>query len=450
MKLEDHILESPKKISGSHFGDFLICKRRAWFNLYAQKDIKAPDPSYLKNLQYDGKKYEKEVYSQKPFDSAKSIKSYRDAQKRVVETIESINSGYDFILQAYFVTDDYVGVADVLQRVNDSSCDLGYYYCVGDIKYSKEVSTAYVFQIMFYSTLLSLNQNYKPQFGFIILGNGSRVEIDFQEYYQHYDSTFNQLIKLRNYSLHEIEQAEPAVLIPACASCAYRYICLKSIISSADISLVPGLSSTALSFLKSLGINTINDLKNKELIAVSENPENWVITSEMIKAIPKIENNKATFVIPLDKSKLEILIPVVIDYEFNPESEVTKINKVIYSINNSITEWEIDDDEGMDLPPEFLTNGVILFGVDYIIFNKFVKNNENLTRIKSYDLVHIIEQTVHYPFYGLELDIIAKQINSENYSPEHLNKYHKTNITRAAERLAALIKVIKWLSESLE
>lgn len=449
MNVEEKLLQHPYKLSGKHFGDYLICKRRAWFNFFASDSLKAPDPSYLKSLQLDGSEFEKFIYSKTPFKSAKKIPQYKDKQRRIDETIKAIEDGESNILQAYLAYDDLVGISDVLEKVDDASVEKGYYYRVGDIKYSKDVTTAYVLQIYFYSFLLSKIQSFLPSEGFIILGNENRIDINFEPFVDIYKNIFEDLIKLRNTSFQSIEEIAPPILISACSSCAYRFICMDQIIKQKDLSLIPTFTPSTVAFLKSNGICSwaeieINEPKLNTLIEIDQEEINKIADS-----IKRIKNRLPTFFDLLDSKKIKELIPISVELDKgkNKKSIKSVIKKILYIENGQEMCLDITSSkETFTLPDSFFNNGIISYGSDFTHIHKYLKENNYLNRIKSYDLLRIIENTVHYPFYGLELDIVLAQIqNMHNFN---ISDY-SYKIPTPSQRLNGITRLIEWLIISI-
>lgn len=449
MNLQDYILDSPRSISGSHFSDYLYCKRRAWLNIRAKDEAKAPDPRYLKELQIEGRRFEKEIYSEPIFSNACFINEFGSKEAKTQDTINAIKKGTDYIMQAYFRKDDLVGVADILEKVSDINAPLGYYYKVGDIKSSKEVTTPYILQIMFYNEMLSEIQDYRATDGFIILGNRKRVEVEFSSFTNIYSSCKEGLVNMRTEDYSLVNNSYPPVLKSICSNCAFRYFCMGQLICDRDISLLPQLTSSRISLLRSSGIQETESLAE----AISSKPTKFEFTvdetEDILRTIENINRGKPTFREYLSKQKLANLIPVTL--ELKDESSGTglnekKVNRIIYKLSGEIKTIELSDLENIPCPEEWNNHELILYGTDYIFFNAEVRQRLTKKYVKSFDLLKILENYIHYPFYGLELAVVNTQITKGIDTYIHsLSKF----IIQPEERLEAIVNIVEWLIKGL-
>lgn len=449
MNLSDYILDSPKNISGSHFSDYLYCKRRAWLNIHTKNEFKAHDPRYLIDLQKEGRRFEKEIYSDPIYNNALIVKDYREKEKRIKETINAIKSGSDYIMQAYFRKDEFVGIADILEKVSDIKTPLGHYYKVGDIKSSKEVTSPYILQIMFYNDMLSEIQGYSANEGFIILGNRNRIDIDFTDYIDLYSSCKENLLIMRSEDHSGIDDKYPPLLKSICSNCAFRYFCMEKLIKDKDISLLPQLTPSRIAHLRLSGINNTESLS----IAISKEYNEFEFSldevNEILKTIENVNAGKPSFREYLSKEKLSSLIPVTLELKDKTSTSgyrEKEVQRLFYRLNGKTKVIEVGDLEKIPYPEEWKNHEIILYGLDYIFFNSQVRRRLIHKHINSYDLLKILETYIHYPFFGLELAVVNAQIaNGPNTDISILSKI----MIKPEERLNAILNIIEWIIKGL-
>lgn len=104
-------------------------------------------------------------------------------------TLKAMKEGKQLIIQAVLKNNDFMGIADLLVRVNKPSSLGNYSYEVKDIKRSHVSKAKFVLQICAYSDLLSTIQGTVPEFGEILLGNKTSEKFRIDEYFHYYLTT---------------------------------------------------------------------------------------------------------------------------------------------------------------------------------------------------------------------------------------------------------------------
>lgn len=97
-------------------------------------------------------------------------------------TLDAMRSGAPLIYQAHFFDGKWQGRTDFLRRIEHPSALGDYAYEVIDTKLAREVKPHFVHQLSLYNRLLSIIQGYDHPFAYVILGDGSEVEIDLRKY----------------------------------------------------------------------------------------------------------------------------------------------------------------------------------------------------------------------------------------------------------------------------
>ena len=145
----------PRPTSGQFFSSLQSCPQRAWADYHLPANLKAKPPAFLGALQQEGVEHERRIYREL-FPDALEIPAHLPPAVRAKKTIEAMESGVPAILQAYFIGEGCVGVADVLEwcAVAPSS-PVGHLYQVGEVKRSSALAMAHVLQAAWYTELLA-------------------------------------------------------------------------------------------------------------------------------------------------------------------------------------------------------------------------------------------------------------------------------------------------------
>ena len=223
-----------KPTSGQFFSSLQSCPQRAWADYHLPAELKAKPPAFLGALQQEGIDHERRVY-QEFFPDAEVIPASLPPAVRAQKTIEAIRSGVPAILQAYFIGEGRVGVADVLEWC--AASPVGHLYQVGEVKRSSTLAMAHVMQAAWYTELLADIQKQPWPEAFFILGDGSRHVVRLEETASIYAAQKAALGVLRS-----VDARPGPHLCRTCPSCTWRGVCMPELISADHVSLVPAVS----------------------------------------------------------------------------------------------------------------------------------------------------------------------------------------------------------------
>ncbi len=115
-----------------------------------------------------------------------------DLRNAASATVDAMHSGADYINQAVFFDDKWVGYADLLEKVGDGR------YEVIDVKLARTPKAHVLLQLAAYSEHLTRIQGVRPEKMHIILGTKERVSFrvaDFEAYYRYIKSRFEERIE---------------------------------------------------------------------------------------------------------------------------------------------------------------------------------------------------------------------------------------------------------------
>lgn len=173
----------------------------------------------------------------------------------VKATIKAIEEGYDIITQARFSKDGYVGIADILRKIEGLSSLGDYHYEVQDTKLAHETKAGTVLQLCLYSELLGDVQGRTPE-SMVVVKPGEDFPTDtfrFAEFEAYYNFVKNQFQKVMN--------SDPVETYPLpvakCDTCRWWKECNQKWHDDDHLSLIAGIRSDQTKELTSQGINTL-------------------------------------------------------------------------------------------------------------------------------------------------------------------------------------------------
>lgn len=431
----------PKPTVGHHFSDLFSCPLRAWLHYYGNPKDQVEDPAYLKALYREGLEYEQEVYREY-FPEAYKIPNIRDKRKRLKYTLEAMERGEKIILQGYLFDDEREGVLDILELIGqDGKSKTGHIYQVGEIKRSAKLYTAHVLQAAWYTEMLSSQQTYNPERVKFYLKGGGLKTILLQDYIIEYEMAKRELMKLR------MSKSSPEpFFIKECTSCHWRGLCMPELTQREHLSLIPWITKDKAKELEKMGIRTWKNFQsaNDEIYQKLGLTEFEI--SQIKHAIQCLDNGNPPLIYPLKKDifkngkvvVLEIpdiaeqrregnkLQPNAIYFEKGFENiETLKINEQHNEIEKEIAKIQ----DGSKL---------IFYGsTDVNVFRQICKSNGQKMG-ETIDVFDIVDEYVHSPVPGIELNALAGFISNRKYS-------NKIGI----ERVRAIRSVMNWIEKSL-
>jgi predicted RecB family nuclease len=185
------------------------------------------------------------------------------------ETQDTLYQGFDIITQAKFEKDGWVGIADILRKVQGKSGLGDWYYEVEDTKLARETKAGTVLQLCLYSELLGDLQGRIPENMYVVKpGDEFPVEIfrypEFDAYYRSVKSRF-----------HQIMVSDPQVTYPLpaakCDTCRWWKDCNTQWHVDDHLSLIAGIRNTQIKELEQQDINSL-EIYAKENKPFRENP----------------------------------------------------------------------------------------------------------------------------------------------------------------------------------
>lgn len=429
---------------GHHFSDILICKQKAWLHYHGNPREKLRPPVNLRVLQVEGQRLETEVYASRYEGAFKIPGIGTKPHIRSVKTKEAMQRGEPIILQGYVETPHGNGTIDVMELVGpDSQSCVGYAYRVGEIKRSQNLMTSHIMQVSWYTELLEQAYGQTVTEGFFLLGahnNQSHVET-LEDYASDY-----QILKTSLFELRDTPTAPGPHLIPACASCDWRGVCMPTLVHSDHLSLLAVFTPVQVASLKSFGCTKWQDIQSISDQTFSEIGLTPFEIELVRNNFENVSNGLAALRNQFRKDLFDGAVAVSFDFQNLSPSRMDKTDLLPISVywyqGSKLRTAKIQYDAngiGRTGIKELLANKMLAFygGTDIGAFAKILKNQPDIEYPELFDVFNFIEQNTHIPILGLELRSLIQHIMT------------KETTQTGPKRAWAITQVLHWLSASL-
>ncbi|MCA8963393.1 MAG: TM0106 family RecB-like putative nuclease [Planctomycetes bacterium] len=242
-----------RRITGTHVYSYVKCPRLAALDLHLPRSERRPSTEWEEFAARRGRDFEDQFVAGLPIVAP----SYpeRDFEAGAVATRALLTAGQEWIHQAVLLTEDRLGLPDLLRRLPGGS-DLGeHHYEVIDVKTSGRPRSDQILQVVFYTRLLAELQGRMPTHGALVLKDGREERFAIADYEAAGREVEAALRRLRD----DMTGARP-FLQSGCSGCYHDVRCLPEMTAAQDLSLVHGMSHGAKAILEDLGCRTIADL----------------------------------------------------------------------------------------------------------------------------------------------------------------------------------------------
>ncbi len=261
-------MNSKLKLTGEHFYKFFQCPHWIWYDIYGEAQKKRQTPPLLEMI-YKGKiaAAGKTLTQHKKFEEIKP-ELFRDLDEAFLATLEMMKQGKN-IYHGVLMTEDWVGIPDLLEARPGKS-ELGdWHYVVYDVKSSLDLSDEYKFQLIFYSLILERLQGVRPKEAYVIDAQGNERAFAIDDYIDQFHLTRLQIEKILN-------GEKPAPFLKSgCKRTPWYSLCISETQGCDDVSLVYKISQADQRRLYEIGIKTVHDLAGADVDQLQSKLEDW-------------------------------------------------------------------------------------------------------------------------------------------------------------------------------
>jgi hypothetical protein len=427
--------QAPNPTVGQHFGSLLLCPQRAWLDYHGDRSQKASPPGFLGKLQQEGLAHERDIYANR-FPDAVKIPSDAQDERRARLTLEAMQQGVPAILQAFFMTKEGRGVADVAQLVATSPNNkTGHLYRIGEIKSSSAISTAHALQVAWYHELLEGIQGPGIDDAFFILRDGQRQSIsitDLKTAFEHCKA------ELRTLQAHTT--APGPHLCRWCNSCPWRNVCIPDLLRNQDVSLLPGINRSQANRLRDHGASSWSDvIKLGDDLMQSlgfTNRELWQIRS----AGERIGKGLAVLNRDVRAESLMDLRAVAVElHKVEGKVDQSQAKAIWFETGTGTSAIEVGNGtDWADAVAELIQERrVALYGATETVGFLKLLQSVGLRPPAYVDVLDLVENLVHGPLLGLDLDSVLELAAPSIARPAY-GRYRVTGLRAVINWIAGL------------
>ncbi|MEI7740891.1 MAG: TM0106 family RecB-like putative nuclease [bacterium] len=221
------------RITATSFYQYSKCPAWPWHEAFSDAKLRAPVSAMTEKLWKDGLLHEAEMVALKSKKASMvEIKHEGDLEDQAKMTLKHMKDGAGLIYHGVLMDGNYVGIPDLLERV-DGTSDLGdWMYVPCDIKRSSHFEEVHRLQLCFYSELLKKAQGVMPERAYIIDATGATHELVVADYEEKYHLKLKEVEELLSG-----EKPEPH-LYGSCKQSPYFKQCILDAEGEDDVALI--------------------------------------------------------------------------------------------------------------------------------------------------------------------------------------------------------------------
>ncbi len=242
-----------RRITGTHVYSYVKCPRLAALDLHLPRAARRPATEWEEFAAKRGRDFETHYVQRLPVVQPQYPE--RDFAAGAAATLTLLQQGAEWIHQGVLMTEDRLGLTDLLRRLPGASQLGDHHYEVLDVKTSGRSRGDQILQVVFYTQLLAAVQGRLPEHGALILKDGREERFLIADYAAACDEVVGELRRLRD----EMTKARPFAQM-GCSGCYHDQRCFAELQAAGDLSLVQGMSHGARAILEAAGCRTVQDL----------------------------------------------------------------------------------------------------------------------------------------------------------------------------------------------
>lgn len=239
-------------ITSSYFYQYAQCHYWPYQEMHGDPSRKKPADPFLQKTMGESLEFEKSVMGQMEY--LQPDYPLGDYSQGLQITWELMRSGVDLIGHGVLLSGDFLGVPDLLEKMQGPSRLGDYHYRPVEVKAGRMMKKSYLLQVLYYSNLLETLQGQLPDTAGIILRDKGHRTIPVPKEMPIFQAALEDIEAMRNG-----EEKIPHIS-SHCKSCAWEELCREVAHQREDLSLVSRLPKQLKLELIALGIKTVSQL----------------------------------------------------------------------------------------------------------------------------------------------------------------------------------------------
>ncbi len=247
------------RFSATDLATFVACEHATWLDGQVALGLlappkAAPDPM-LALLLERGKEHERAYLARleaSGWNVARIPYQPNDPSGAVAATREALKAGADYVYQAVFEQDGWLGIADFLEKVDRPSKLGAWSYEVADTKLGRTAKAEYLLQLALYSDLLAGVQGVAPESMHVILAGLLRETFKVADY-----AAYVRAVRTRLAVAARLPAGPYPLPVEHCERCAWSARCAARWLADDHLSGVANIQRRQVRRLEQAGITTM-------------------------------------------------------------------------------------------------------------------------------------------------------------------------------------------------
>lgn len=260
--------EGKPKLTAEHFYKFFQCPHWIWYDIYADSS-RRKEASPLLEIIHKGKPGNAvgALREHKKFEELKP-EDYRDLEEAYLATLELMRQGKN-IYHGVLMTEDWVGMPDLLEARPGKSKLGDWEYVVYDVQRSLDLRDEQKFPLVFYSLILEDIQGVRPREAYVIDPQGGERGFAVDDFVTRFHATREEIERILG------GEKPPPFIKSSCKRTPWYSLCLEGAEGCNDVSLVYRLSQADQRRLYAVDIRTVTDLARADSDELRTLFEDW-------------------------------------------------------------------------------------------------------------------------------------------------------------------------------
>src|SRR5579872_5034858 len=206
-------------------------------------------------IQAAGDEYES-AFLMQLMREGRDVANLRDTDNAATATLDAMRLGREIIYQARLEAGEFGGYADFLMRVDGPSRLGSYHYEVWDTKLARRLKPYFAIQLCCYAEMIEVTQGVRPEWVWVVLGNGLRQRLHTDDYFFYYRA-------VKRAFLEQQQSFDPDKWPKLSGVADYRHWTgyVNGVLENRDdLSLIANIRATQIEKLNQAGINTLTQI----------------------------------------------------------------------------------------------------------------------------------------------------------------------------------------------
>jgi len=237
------------RLTGSHVYGFLSCEHSVYLDFFGDKERRLDPSPALARLLARGVAFEDDIVAE--LDLSEPQFEPGDFVTGAEQTRLLMEEGVSGVYQAVLFEPPFLGIPDLMRRVEGESRLGEWHYEIGDVKSSYKPRADQALQVAFYSVLLEGIQGTLPREGYLILRDGREERFSIPELIPALEELLEEVSALFTGECRSHPHRSFA-----CRDCKWREVCAEA----PGLDWLPGLTRAERSLLRFEGLTELDSL----------------------------------------------------------------------------------------------------------------------------------------------------------------------------------------------